>query len=307
MKERVIPVFLLLGALVSFARAQSPAPGRPTKPSIFVCGDSTSHFTRSETIASDMQGWGTPLALFFDPDKVTVKNVGHAGQSSRTYYNGDWPKVLPQIEPGDFVLIVFGINDAGPPHTVKDRGSIPGTGDDTLDLSKPDGTTETVHSYGWYMSKMTTDAEAKGAHVVLLTVTTRNIWSNPAVKFKDATPVTTLPADYDRKLDRIERGTDGGKYTQWTGEIGQRLHVPVFDLTDYCADRYEAMGREEVNKLYRDHNHTHAAGAKIVAESIISGLKALKDSPFTPLLSDAGKALPTAAPKYVSDNHPETK
>jgi lysophospholipase L1-like esterase len=84
--------------------------------------------------------------------------------------------------------------------------------------------------------------------------------------------------------------------------VGAKLHVPVFDLTDYCADEYEGMGREAVNKLYKDHNHTYAAGAKIVAKAIVSGLKGLKDSPFVPLLSEAGKALPTADAKYVSDN-----
>src|SRR5579875_1360912 len=91
----------------------APAADASTKPSIFVCGDSTSKYSGSETISSDMQGWGTPLALFFDPAKVQIKNVGHAGTSSLTYYNGDWPKVLPQIKAGDFVLIVFGINDGG--------------------------------------------------------------------------------------------------------------------------------------------------------------------------------------------------
>jgi hypothetical protein len=42
------------------------------------------------------------------------------------------------------------------------------------------------------------------------------------------------------------------------------------------------MGREEVNKLYSDHNHTYAPGAEIVASSIVAGLKAFKDSPLHP-------------------------
>jgi lysophospholipase L1-like esterase len=295
MKLRHLALLLLVG-LPLFARAQTPATA-PVKPTVFVCGDSTSKFSGSETAASDMQGWGTPLALFFDSEKVTIKNVGHAGTSSLTYLHGDWPKVLPQVKAGDFVLIVFGINDGSTP---------PGTGDETTSVTVR-GNQYEAHTYGWNMSKMASDALAKEAHPVFLTVTTRNIWSNPAAKFKDATPTTTLPADYDPKLDKIERGTAGGKYGEWTKEVGAKIHVPVFDLTNFCADRYEAMGREEVNKLYKDHNHTHAPGAKIVAESIVSGLKSLKESPFTALLSDAGKALPPADPKYVSDNLAETK
>jgi rhamnogalacturonan acetylesterase len=258
------------------------------KPSIFVCGDSTSKNSGKGKSGEPVAGWGTSIAEFFDSSKVTVKNVGHAGKSSRTYYDGDWPNVLPQIQAGDYVLLVFGINDGTTP---------PGLGDETV-MQKG----QPVHTYGWYMSKMATDAREKGAHVYLLTVTTRNIWSNPKVKYRDATPIDPLPADYDPKLDKIERGTGGGKFTQWTKDIGRKLHLPVFDLTNFCADKYEAMGREVVDKFYSDHNHTYVPGAEIVASSIVSGLKAFKNSPFIPLLSEKGKTVPAADAKYVSDN-----
>src|SRR5207248_1241838 len=103
---------LFLAPLVILAAASTiAAPAAPGKPTIFVCGDSTSKFAGNETIASEMQGWGTPIAQFFDSEKVKINNVGHAGTSSLSYYNGDWPRVLPQIKAGDYVLIVFGIND----------------------------------------------------------------------------------------------------------------------------------------------------------------------------------------------------
>jgi hypothetical protein len=187
------------------------------------------------------------------------------------------------------VLLVFGINDGTTP---------PGLNDDL----HPGRNGKDVHTYGWYMSKMVTDAQAKGARVYLLTVTTRNIWTNPKAQLRDATPVGDLPADYDPRQDKIERGTGGGRFTQWTKDIGATLHVPVFDLTNYCADLYEQMGREEVNKLYSDHNHTYVPGAEIVAKSIVAGLKAFKDSPFVPLLSEKGQGVQTADGKYTSDN-----
>ncbi len=258
------------------------------KPSIFVCGDSTSKNSGKGKSGEPVAGWGTPIAEFFDPARVTVKNVGHAGKSSRTYYDGDWPNVLPQIKRGDFVLLVFGINDGSTP---------PGLGDETVMRND-----QPVHTYGWYMSKMVADAREKGAQVYLLTVTTRNIWTNPKVKFRDATPIDPLPADYDSKQDRIERGTGGGRFTQWTKEIGTKLHVPVFDLTNFCADKYDMMGREAVDKFYSDHNHTYVPGAEIVATSIVSGLKAFEASPFAPLLSEKGRAVPVADAKYVSNN-----
>jgi rhamnogalacturonan acetylesterase len=283
MKAKLVSLIAFI-ALAPFVHAQQST----NKPSIFVCGDSTSKNSGKGKNGEPVAGWGTPIAEYFDPAKVIVKNVGHAGKSSRTYYDGDWPNVLPQIHAGDYVLLVFGINDGATP---------PGLGDETV-MQKG----QPVHTYGWYMSKMATDAREKGAHVYLLTVTTRNIWSNPKVKYRDATPIEPLPADYDSKLDKIERGTGGGKFTQWTKDIGQKLHVPVFDLTNFCADKYDAMGREAVDKFYSDHNHTYVPGAEIVASSIVSGLKAFKNSPFVPLLSEKGRAVPTADAKYVSDN-----
>jgi lysophospholipase L1-like esterase len=216
MKSRMPSILLAacvtLTALAAYAATPAPAApaapdAAPAKPTIFVCGDSTSKYGGSETAKSDPQGWGTPLAQYFDPDKVKVNNVGHAGTSSLTYYQGDWPKVQAQIKKGDFVLIVFGINDGG-------RQTPNGIGDEVT--NGPAG--PETHTYGWYMGKMAKDTREKGGTPIFLTVTTRNIWtnSNPAVKFKDATPTAALPPDYDPKLDKIERGTGNGRYGDWT-------------------------------------------------------------------------------------------
>jgi rhamnogalacturonan acetylesterase len=279
----------LLLSLALFSRFAEAADSASDKPAIFVCGDSTAKNNGKGKNGQPMVGWGTTIAALFDPAKAVVKNVGHAGKSSLTYYVGDWPKVLPQINSGDYVLLVFGINDGTTP---------PGTGDETVNKNG-----QAIHTYGWYMSKMANDATAKGAHVYLLTVTARNIWSNPKAKFADAMPVGKLPADYDPKEDKIERGTGGGKVSQWTKDIGAKLHLPVLDLTNLLADKYDAMGREETNKFYSDHNHTYMPGAEFVAASIVSGLKAFANSPFIPLLSEKGKAVETADAKYVSENH----
>lgn len=295
---------LLGGALQAGAAGRLWAAPEAPIPTIFICGDSTARNTATGKSGQPCMGWGTPFAAYFEVAKVTIANVAHAGQSSRTYYQlpGDWPSVLPRIRPGDYLLLVFGINDGGPPRTEKDRGSVPGLGDETVELKRADRTAETVHTYGWYMTSMATAARERGAQVYFLTVTTRNIWSNPRVKFNDATPVDPLPADYDPREDRIERGTGRGQYTQWTKDLGAKLHLPVLDLTNLCADRYEAMGRENVNQFYSDHNHTYAAGADFVAAAILAGLKAFPASPFVPLLSEKGMSVAPAAEKYVAEN-----
>jgi lysophospholipase L1-like esterase len=274
-----------VSATPTAAAAANTTAGLPT---IFVCGDSTARNT-----GKGAEGWGTAIAAYFDPAKVTIKNVAHAGTSSHTYYNGDWPKVLPQIKAGDYVLEVFGINDGTTPN---------GLGDETKDVPNKSGQIEKgVHTYGWYMSKMATDALAKGAHVYLLTLTVRNIWTNPKVTFKDATPTGPLPPDYNPKDDKIVRND---KHAEWTEEVGQKLNIPVLDLHALEGDRYEAIGREKVMVNYLDHNHTNPTGADIIASYIVSGLKAFPNSPFTPMLSDKGKAVVTAEAKYVSVNAP---
>jgi lysophospholipase L1-like esterase len=281
--------------------AAEPATGTP---SLFILSDSTARNSGPGKNGQPVAGWGTPIAAYFDPARVKVQNVAHAGQSSRTYFNhpDDWPKVLPQIKAGDFVLIDFGINDGGPPYSYSSRGSIPGIDGETKDLPRPDGTTETAHTFGWYLATMAKLATDQGARVYFLTVTTRNIWTNPKVEFKDATPVGPLPADYNARDDRIERGSAGGQFTQWTKTLGRKMGVPVIDLTNLCADKYEKLGREAVNALFSDHNHTYEPGADVVAAAIVSGLKAFPSSPFTPLLSAKGAAVPAADAKYVEAN-----
>jgi lysophospholipase L1-like esterase len=166
---RLGPVSVLFFISLATASAQTAAPAAATPtpaapatpaavssatgiPTIFVCGDSTARNndkTRTNPPVQ-MMGCGNPIADYFDPAKATIANVAHAGTSSHTYYNGDWPKVLPQIKAGDYVLEVFGINDGTTPD---------GIGDETKDVTNQrSGQTESVHTYGWYMAKMATDA-----------------------------------------------------------------------------------------------------------------------------------------------------
>jgi rhamnogalacturonan acetylesterase len=281
------------------------AAAEPTgKPSIFILSDATAFNSGAGRNGQPVAGWGTPFADFFDADKVTVRNVAHTGMSSRTFFNhpDHWPKVAAELKAGDLLLLGFGLNDGGPPYQHSSRGSLPGIDGETKELTRPDGTVETARTFGWYMATMATVARDKGAHVFFLTVTTRNIWTNPKAQFKDATPVGPLPADYNARDDRIERGYSGGEFTGWTKTLGRKLGVPVLDLTNLCADRYEKLGREPVNAFFSDHNNTYAAGAEFVAAAVVAGLKAFPASPFGPLLSAKGRAVDPADKKYAEAN-----
>ena len=101
----------------------SSASQRDALPAVFIIGDSTvNNSTKGQ------QGWGTPLARFFDLSKVHVENRARGGRSSRSFLReGLWDQVAAQLRPGDFVLIQFGHNDGG--GAKSDRASLKGTGD----------------------------------------------------------------------------------------------------------------------------------------------------------------------------------
>ncbi|HTB63661.1 MAG TPA: rhamnogalacturonan acetylesterase [Opitutales bacterium] len=296
------------------------------KPSIYIIGDSTAN-TRSAVIL----GWGFPFVDYFDSAKVQIFNKAIAARSSRSFIaEGHWDPVLAQLKPGDYVLLQFGHNDTGTPSASRagDRPSLPGLGEETQDVPLPQGAAvtvglapakdgdagpaATVHTYGWYMRKYIADAKAKGANVVVLAVTTRDIWSNPNATFGTAVSQTativTQTDKYNIADDKVERGLDDGhghNFRDESREIAKAANVPFVDLTDINADLYEKMGREKTMLFFpQDHTHSSPAGADFNAANIVAGLKALKDSPFTALLSAKGQAVAPADAKYVDNNVP---
>jgi lysophospholipase L1-like esterase len=232
--------------------------GQASVPTVFVIGDSTASNTEN-------RGWGDHLARRFDGARVTVVNRARAGRSSRTFQTeGLWEKVLAEVKPGDFVLIQFGHNDAGPPDKDRARGSLPGLGEEAKEFTMPDGHTEVVRTFGWYMRKFISDTEAKGAHPIVLSLTVRNIW----------------------KDGKVERGS--GMFSQWSAEIAKAAGVPFLDITNAVADQYEKLGEAQVKGLFStDHTHTSPAGAEVNAATVVAELKRV-DSPLARMV-----ALPT--------------
>jgi len=164
------------------------------------------------------------------------------------------------------VLIQFGHNDGGPLDTGRARGSLPGLGEETKEVTKPDGTKEVVHTFGWYNRKFIADVKAKGATPIILSLTVRNIW----------------------KDGRVERGS--GRFRQWAEELARSEGLRFVDLTTIVADRYEALGEEKVKPLFGpDHTHTSPAGAEFNAASVVAGLKSLKGNPFKKYFSPRAK------------------
>jgi lysophospholipase L1-like esterase len=223
-------------------------------PSLFLVGDST---VKSGGTNGAI-GWGERLAPFFDTRKINVVNQAIGGRSSRTYYTeGRWDKVLSQLKTGDFVLIQFGHNDGGrigdPAN--KNRASVRGIGADIVEDTKPDGSKEMVHSFGWYMSKYVADARAKGATVIIC---------------------SPIP-----HRDKWEEGRDFAEFAEWDAQVAQAGGARFIDLTMLVSDAYRKAGPQVVNGFFSDaRTHTNDAGAKFNAERVTAGLKALPGNPL---------------------------
>jgi lysophospholipase L1-like esterase len=263
----VVAIASCLAAAQTPQPASSPATPNPKLKSLFVVGDSTANNN-----ANGARGWGDPFADYFDLSRLNVINRARAGRSSRTFVTeGLWDKVLSELKAGDYVLIQFGHNDGGPLDSGRARGSLPGLGEETREVTLASGKTEVVHTFGWYMRKMVDDVKTRHATAIVLSLTVRNIW----------------------KDGKVERGS--GKFGEWAAAVAQSEGVSFIDLTKIVADQYEQLGEERVAALFAgDHTHTAPAGAELNAASVVAGLKGLKRSKLTGYLSKRGKTISKA-------------
>ena len=246
------------------------APLNPNLPTLFIVGDSTA---RNQ---ADL-GWGDHFAHYFDTTKINVANRARAGRSSRSYYNeGRWTNVLAEMKPGDYVLIQMGHNDGGtttPQNDTKARASYKGLGDETAEYTLPKPfttgplagqTTETIHTYGWYMRKYIADTRAKHATPILMSLTIRNVWTPDA----NGTPRIERDMGYDAEITQLAKD----------------MNVLYADMATVEADRLEALGPEKTALLFPiDHTHTSPEGAELAAESVVTALRNAH-SPLVPYL-----------------------
>jgi lysophospholipase L1-like esterase len=238
----------------------------PKLPTLYIVGDST--------VKSDapLRGWGQELAQFFDLRKINVVNRAIGGRSSRTFQNeGRWDKVLAELKAGDFVLLQFGHNDVGKydDPAAKDRPSLHGEGDETVEVTKQNGVKEIVHSFGWYMRKYGNDARAKGATVIFCSMVPHKDWDNG-------------------KIVRKESET----FVKWTENAASATGAAYIDLNEIIALRFEQLGPEKVELLFGDkRTHSTPAGALLNAEAVIAGLKALKRPKLSDYFSEKGKQI----------------
>lgn len=228
--------------------------------SLWIVGDSTVK-NRGE-----MRGWGQDVGSFLDVSKIQVVNHAIGGRSSRTFYNeGRWERVLEALKKGDIVLIQFGHNDGGPiDQRSKYRGSLRGIGDETEDIEKPDGSVETVRTYGWYLKYFARTAGAKGAEVIL------------------CSPIPHKRFDREGKFVQDWLG-----WREWVRSCADAEGAGFLDLAQIIGARYAEMDASEIESYFADKGtHTNSAGAMFNAKCVIEGLRSLPGDPLDGYLKD---------------------
>jgi lysophospholipase L1-like esterase len=278
------------------ASSAPPAEDKSGPPSLYVLGDSTA---AEQTRVPTIQGWAVPFLSYFDPSRIRVVNAARGGRSSRTFITeGLLDSVLARLRPGDTVLIQFGHNDVFPLNDNVARGTLHGLGEETEEIdNQVTGKHEVVHTYGWYMRKFVTDIRSKGASPIILTLTIRDRWN------KDG-KIERLP-ERDLDLSNTNRFTAPGIFSVWAAEVGRSMNVPVIDVHNMIADRYDREGPDVVSTYFnsaRDPTHRNSLGAEVDAAITIAGLKALLGPGFNSFLSDRGRVVPAGDAKYIFRN-----
>ena len=240
-------------------------------PTFHIVGDST---VRSGGGGAGLWGWGERITPFFDTNKINVVNHAIGGRSARTYFTeGRWQKVADVIKPGDFVIVQFGHNDQGRigDPAMKGRPDGKGIGDETVEDTKPDGTKELVHTFGWYMAKFVTDAKAHGATAIICSpIPHKQHWEN---------------------------GRDFASVAEWDGQVAKNNGALYFDLTMIITDAYKKEGAGKVATFFADKGtHTSDLGAQFNAACVIAGLKSLPENSFGRFLSEKGAGIAPWAP-----------
>lgn len=246
-------IFRYRWLLITFIFLASAAFTFSKRPTLYIIGDSTVRNTNES-----FMGWGTAIQTLFDTTKIDVRNHAMAGRSTRTFIKeGRWSAVYSQLKPGDYVMMQFGHNEGSVPDTTKGgyRGVLRGIGEETKELVWPDGTLETVHSYGWYIRHFIRESKAKGAIPIVLSMIPRNSWK-------------------DGKVVRADKD-----YGLWARQVAEEEGAYFIDLNKITANRYDKMGPDKVKELFpTDHTHTNPEGAMINAESVMKGLKKQKQT-----------------------------
>lgn len=227
-------------------------------PTLWLVGDSTVRNGQGQG-EGDQWGWGDCIGPFFDSKRIKVVNRAIGGRSSRTFLtDGRWDSILSEMKAGDFVIIQFGHNDGGKINDdSRARGTIRGIGPETEEIDNLlTKKRETVHTYGWYLSKYIQDARSRAATPIVCSLVPR--CPQPDAKLEPSPAPST--------------------YRLWAQEVALREKAAYIDLYQGIWTEYAKMEAAQIKAKYfcaADFTHTNRMGAEFNASKVVEGIKAM--------------------------------
>lgn len=272
-----------------------------TETTLWVLGDSTVQ-TYEDKTENPIQGWGFHLPSFLN-DNITVQNMAQGGYTSDHYLYPDgiytredgvtsagtelndiyvkqehrykiWANVLPQIKPGDYVIIALGINDSG----------AVGEGEYRVPKERFIENIETMYN----------DAVSAGAQVILVTpVTSGGGWDEESFLFPSGRKnfgkyLTNIASShgslclqfgsvvYDVYLDMVDEylaNNEGATKKDAYNHVRNYFHLYYSKGTPPAGYTYSGTGNDST------HHNTVASKhlAKILAELLVESGSPLGD------------------------------
>ncbi|KAL8277606.1 hypothetical protein RQP46_010038 [Phenoliferia psychrophenolica] len=190
------------------------------------------------------QGWGEYLQ---DSLNITVVNSAIKSRSARSFTTQKhFDAMAARLVPGDFVVMEFGHNDAGHLHpTDNGKTDCPGAGNETCH-----GRNQTVLTFSTYLIDAVNHFKSKNATVILSSMTPLNPWATGHFSY---TPTI---------------------YTNYTRSVAAATGSTFIDHGQYTANLFKADGPNLTDSYFPHQTiHTNTAGAKVVAEAFVRGLK----------------------------------
>jgi lysophospholipase L1-like esterase len=211
------------------------------------------------------KGWGQVLPYFFNSSNVQVVNKAVGGTSSKSFYNSFWPAVRNALQPGDFVLIQFGINDRN--------------------KADADRYAPTGGVFEDYLTRFVNETKAKGAHPVLVSTLRRNAWNadgtvydayhDHPIAVRDLAKTLNVPLiDLDKKAKVLMES------------VGQ-TYSTRFWYNNYVAGEYPNYRNGNTDDV-----HFQEMGAIAMASLVVQGIEEFASDP------NVSKLIPYIKPRY---------
>ena len=184
--------------LLAFALVLLTASAGKKPVTLFMVGDSTMA-DKTELDISPEVGWGQVFPTFLN-DKIVVQNHAMNGRSTKSFQvEGRWQVVLDRMSKGDIVILEFGHNDQKITDPVR-YASVP--------------------DYMENLRKMTREAQAKGATVIIATPISRRHFDS---KTGELIPARMVAKEMNVAMLDLEEAT-----TEWLIGLGDEASKQYF-------------------------------------------------------------------------------